>query len=455
VVARRIRGVIAVGVGALAAVSVATGAEAASPAPRPAAAAADHAQGLVWDGLTTDARCPGGFRVADVPDDVVRCSHGPDPAPAGVDVRDPISDDALHVAGTSEGATSATSSTVPCSGNGVDGNRVQAVYAYAGDKTDRYTAALDPIAGWAGNVDKIFADSAAETGGTRHVSWVTDADCRLSVLKVRMTSTGDDSFSNTINELKSAGLSRADRKYLIWVDATVYCGMAEFRNDDSPGTANANNAGASFARIDSQCWGLTNSAEAHELMHMLGGVQHSAPNSTGGAHCKDEYDRMCYADTQGVAMTYPCASTHERLFDCGHDDYFHTNPATGTYLATHWNAASSIFLTGAEPSTAEPDPPAPSSTTTTTTSWSGSLTRKVTSSAHGLSTGDGVLSLTLTFTKAKSLTLSVLDASGGLIASATGRSNVTLSPSVPSGLYSVVISGAQSTFTVAATYTTP
>jgi hypothetical protein len=34
---------------------------------------------------------------------------------------------------------------------------------------------------------------------------------------------------------------------------------------------------------------------------------------------------------------------HDRLFDCGHDDYYRAGFATG-FLATHWNAANSQYL---------------------------------------------------------------------------------------------------------------
>src|SRR5688572_24556579 len=87
--------------------------------------------------------------------------------------------------------------------------------------------------------------------------------------------------------------------------------------------------------------------------------------------------------------------------------------------------------------------------------WSGSLTRKVTSTSHAVATGDGPLSLTITYSKAESLTLSVLDAGGGVVRSATVRSGDTLSPSVVAGTYTVVVSGAAANFTVAATYTAP
>jgi hypothetical protein len=45
--------------------------------------------------------------------------------------------------------------------------------------------------------------------------------------------------------------------------------------------------------------------------------------------------------------------------DCNHDDYFNTNPAPGSYLATHWNPANNQFLTNALPLPAAPPPAAP------------------------------------------------------------------------------------------------
>jgi hypothetical protein len=124
-----------------------------------------------------------------------------------------------------------------------------------------------------------------------------------------------------------------------------------------------------YNRSDNGCW---NYAEPHELMHNIGGVQNSAPHSTGAGHCFDEYDLECYADGGPTStLQYLCSSTsHNDRFDCNHDDYFHTAPAVGSYLATHWNTATSRFLIN--PGTAAPDTTPPAVPTGVSATASGS-----------------------------------------------------------------------------------
>jgi hypothetical protein len=56
---------------------------------------------------------------------------------------------------------------------------------------------------------------------------------------------------------------------------------------------------------------------------------------------------MCYNDGSGVPVRPDvCPAAHEPYFDCNKDDYFHTNPPAGSYLATRWNPARSSFLDG-------------------------------------------------------------------------------------------------------------
>jgi hypothetical protein len=195
----------------------------------------------------------------------------------------------------------------------------------------------------------MFDNSATETGGGARLRWVT-RDCALDVLPVQLSGAAEIDFGAMVTELTALGYSRNDRKYLIWFDSdparTGGCGMGTIWGDDQPGSANENNIQTGYARIDWQCWDF---AESHELMHNLGGVQLSAPHSSGGWHCIDENDQMCYADGTPLPLTYPCAdSAHSDIFDCGHDDYFHTSPAPNSYLATHWNIARSDWIVGGE-----------------------------------------------------------------------------------------------------------
>jgi hypothetical protein len=330
----------------------------------------DPAHGLVFSGLRRQVGagdCRGNFELTGVRDPAGRpvCSHGPDPAPVGVDIRQsrqpvgPTAPDAVPAPGSGVVAQG----SVPCDGDGSNGYRVQLIYAHASNVADRYGQYATSFQQWAGNMDSAFSRSAAETGGDRHLRFVHDGSCNVVVDRVTLSTSGDDNFANTVNELRSKGYGRTDRKYIVWTDANVYCGIAQVYYDDSAGPTNASNGHSSvlgeMGRVDAGCWGQSSSAEAHELMHTLGGVQTSAPHATTKNHCIDEYDRLCYADGGGGVMKYICPSTHETLFDCNHDDYFSTAPPAGSYLATHWNTANSRFLiaSGSTPTSTTTVPP--------------------------------------------------------------------------------------------------
>ena len=281
-------------------------------------------------------------------------THGPDPAPPGVDLDERARlieenggapEEPVTVYSQAPGVTPTyAAAAVPCTGDGVSGNRVQAVYAHP-PGTDRYATYLADIREWAAAADDVIATSAAQTGGVRHVNWVTNANCQLDVINLELPlsaiqSTGPGGFDFAIMESAVAQvLDRPDRKYLIWTDANQICGIAGIYLDDSPGTDNINNgAYATYARVDRGCWGLATagvdrSVEAHELMHMLGAVQDSAPHSDGNGHTV-ECDLMYWTT---------CSGSHSGLADKGHDDYFHTAPTSG-YLTGHWNTANSSFL---------------------------------------------------------------------------------------------------------------
>ncbi|MGH8972804.1 MAG: Calx-beta domain-containing protein [Acidimicrobiia bacterium] len=325
-----------------------------TPEPATSLAAAGRGGGPDLEGMCWN------LAVVSLPDGRALCTHGPDPAPEGVDVHEPHP---LTAPGRAPGillpdppgdapTTAAAAPGIACYGNGTDGNRVQALYAFPADRTDRYALALPYIRQWAAEMDAVFQSSASKTGGTRRVRFVTGSNCDLVVEKVPLSAQSDDNFNNTISELAARGYSRSDRKYLVWMDSTVLCGIATYYTDDRPTQNNFNNGNpitpGSVARIDSGCWGLGSrgqSVEGHELMHSLGAVLPTAPNASTLGHCEDDADRMCYADGSPLLVLRTiCASDQEALFDCDEDDYFHSAPPPGNYLATHWNSASSSFL---------------------------------------------------------------------------------------------------------------
>lgn len=299
----------------------------------------------------------------------VACVHEDEPPP-GVDVTDPVGtaearsrtgaeeaavaaaeDEGVVGATTGDGVTAAAAaSEVPCDGDGTSGYRVQAMYVVAAGRPNRYSSLVSSIQTWAAGADAVVNRSAALTGGVRSVRYVHapgTSGCTPSVLNVTVPAGADQGFGATIDAVRAAGYTSPTRKYLMWVDASVLCGVGTMYLDDQPGQANANNGRyAQYARVDSGCWGYPQSVEAHELVHTLGGVQRSAPNSTAAGHCTDESDRMCYVDGAGVVMRQVCASAQEYLLDCNADDYFSTLPTAGSYLAGRWNSADSRFLIG-------------------------------------------------------------------------------------------------------------
>ena len=261
--------------------------------------------------------------------------------------------------GTASGSGSG-SSKIGCYGDGTSGQRVRAVYARPEGSADRYASSLTSIRSWAGAISSQFDTSAARTGGRRHVRWATTpgSTCSLIVLDVVLPKSAFGSFQTTIDALEKKGLHESGSKYLIWADASGYCGIGTTYADDSPGLDNLNNSGLpSYARVDRSCW---SKAETHELVHMLGGVQRSAPHSTGGFHCNDGTDVMCYDDgTARSTQQSVCAKSNITVLDCQNNDYFSTAAPRGSYLQTHWNTARSTFLS------ATMSDPAPAATTTT------------------------------------------------------------------------------------------
>ncbi|BCJ41598.1 hypothetical protein GCM10010168_54040 [Actinoplanes ianthinogenes] len=355
-------------------------------------------QGLVYEGLkpaAANALCAGSYVLFDE-----TCTHGPDRVPTGLSVRKDVAPvtaatklpSTVRVASSKVpadaeiardlGGSALTPEApalipdpapgnadfvlgpdgVPCESDGQSGKRVQALYLYSAGTASRYAKYVNSFRTWSGGVDAIYDASAGETGGSRHVRYVTTPDCTVAVSEVELPAGALDSFASTVKALGDLGYNRTDRKYLMFADTNVYCGIGTYVDDKRAGRTNRNNAGPSYARVDAGCWSSV--MAAHELTHVLGAVLNGAPNGTGAGGCLDDYDLLCGADRANRTVRQACPKSHEVRLDCGHDDYFNTNPKPGSYLDTHWNVALSDFLLRSDggddipdvPGAVDPDP---------------------------------------------------------------------------------------------------
>ena len=353
-------------IGALSGLTAATwpGTYASGSATAPAARSKIH--------IPTAADCPQGYIAGEHPGDPVACTH-PDDPPPGVDVHAPVATAVLAARrGASLGAVAAANaagvpsasaltagSNLVCDGDGVSGNRVQAMYVVESGQPNRYAAMLASFKLWAAGVDDVFNRSAALTGGVRNLRFVTEGTAPQCTADVENVTVPAGSLANLTTEMaavQALGYTDPHRKYLMWTDANVYCGIATLYVDPRPTQDNFNNGyAASFSRVDTGCWGFGagsaegHSVEAHELTHNLGAVQPGAPHATLYGHCTDGSEVMCYPDNpDGVTpVTHRvCPTSFDSLLDCNGDDYYSTMPTVGSYLSSHWNNTSSQFLIG-------------------------------------------------------------------------------------------------------------
>jgi hypothetical protein len=269
-----------------------------------------------------------------------RCTHGPDPAPPGT-ARELV----RGVPSASE--VRQETASIACQGDGQSGYRVQVIYAYDASRGSQYDQVVGNMRITAAGADDLMRQSSLATGEELHFLFVHDAQCTIDVQPVGFSSAAMQNFGTMIQTMYDGTQNRTDRIYLIFADTTSagICGIGTMVRDDRDTPANNNNIGPSYSRVDRNCWAPQTAL--HELMHNLGGVQYTAPHSSAGSHCIDEWDVMCYSDSPKYpAMQFLCPdrATFQNRLDCNSDDYFNPNPPPGSYLDTHWNTADNVFL---------------------------------------------------------------------------------------------------------------
>ncbi|HEX2022803.1 MAG TPA: hypothetical protein VHH36_08810 [Candidatus Thermoplasmatota archaeon] len=215
------------------------------------------------------------------------------------------------------------------------------VYAVPADRPNQYLDMDEHIRHRARQANaKLHAD-AQEFGTTADYVFLCSGGVPVVVNATLPTSSASDSFSTITSDLRALGHQSTYAKYWVWYHDAVACGcvgQGNIRNDDRLVLGNANNAGPSYGVSYQADWRTM----MHESGHNHGAVQLSAPHTSGGWHCNDDFDVMCYDDGGSASGGYSddvCATEH---FDCNHDDYFHPFPPAGSYLATHWNLGSCL-----------------------------------------------------------------------------------------------------------------
>jgi uncharacterized repeat protein (TIGR02543 family) len=337
----------------------------------------DLEKGLIYDGLEVaeidECGAKGLFKVKDVTmknekgEDVPACTHGPDPIPeerkgkkfeSASDYYDPVSD-AYKFLGSGYSDDSPTASLKNC---GTDGNRIRPLYFYTNnDRFGSYSMLFQQVAQ---KVQWRVSASAQRSGGPdRYLRFYTDGSCVLDIARHKINVDDAKSYSALIQKARSFGYNQGGQSYMIWVDTQgasgMPCGVGTLGQPSTTGQSASNVHTAAWDK----CW---NYAEGHELFHNFGAVPNSAPNTSGGGHCIDDYESMCYNDNadgqlkttaNGKSVQIVCADTTKKwLFDCNHNDYFSTNPPAGSYLATSWNAANSIFFSPGQTIVTTPPP---------------------------------------------------------------------------------------------------
>lgn len=292
---------------------------------------------------------------ADGPDPctLTACDDGPtDPDPCGLTPCDSPPDPCASVDCSVTGA-SATVRKPHCVTDPANPS-FRAYYIHPTDRPSRYRHYLTVIRTLIARMNTRLYDEAKRSSGGAQAAryrFLCDSKGRVTVGRYRYThrdGANKNLYSQVVNDAQAAGLSSTAAKYLIFYDGRMprvklpngdvirACGQGDVpTTDDSHTATSRNNSGPDYAVVYSQTCFEARYA-MHETAHNMGAVQNSAPHSSGGFHCNDGQDVMCYADGGSKSHYNPNVCSQLR-FDCNHDDYFDTQAGANSYLGTHWN----------------------------------------------------------------------------------------------------------------------
>jgi hypothetical protein len=252
-------------------------------------------------------------------------------------------------------------SAAPVCASGPDDAAFRVLYVLPPSTLDWYEERVPLIRAGIAAAQGIVLESSLPHGVDVRLKFVCDANGEIDIPKLRTTEGPNVATFGTItSELRAQGFDKPNEKYWVLYEGLhAACGgcvgQGQAWYDDRPGAENYHNRGNMYAITYIGNYGPIRAPTAtftnvmlHEAGHTMGAVQLSAPHTSGGFHCDDGADIMCYAD--GAPGSKYASDLCPRLlvtsvgpempWDCGNDDYFHPIPPAGSYLDTHWNIGS-------------------------------------------------------------------------------------------------------------------
>ena len=245
-----------------------------------------------------------------------------------------------------------------------DAPHVKVVYAYASDVGDRF--------GLFGSAIQRYTKAAAAKvalSSDKTLRLDRGSTCGNAFLDIQTVALGHPvaayATRSVLDDIESHLPDRPGVNYLVFVDfalPVLSAAAGTWAQDDSPWATNVANVGgrSRYAYLEGGGVDFFGSEQLasqyadqvlHEVLHTLGAVQPSAPHFSGGAHCYEIYDVMCYTPKDGTPDVFlrnceiiGALPNPGKPLDCGADDYFNASPAPGSYLAAHWNLYDSGFL---------------------------------------------------------------------------------------------------------------
>lgn len=233
----------------------------------------------------------------------------------------------------------------PCVDDPLLDHHAHFIYAYVAGAPDRSAQLAPELRRMVAEANGLLYQEGAELGAPVEYRFLCDADGRVRISVVPLPfPRGEARYVETAAFLHAAGYANPHAKYWLFIDDKTSCGcggiaFAPLEPTRSP--LNAANGGAIFGANYGYTGSFGTLVHMHENGHNLGAVNSGAPDQSGGAHCNDGQDIMCYADG-GWNSSYRGDVCARMRFDCDHDTYFHPDPPAGSYVARRWQLGAPI-----------------------------------------------------------------------------------------------------------------